>query len=231
MNIGVATVGLVAGIVVWWLAARRLTSRSWEAAGTLDGRDGAQLHESPPPARVALWVLLAVVSSFFALFMTAYLMRMSPHLVNGIDLRDWRPVAEPPVLWLNTLLLFAGSVAMQLGSSALRRWRFTLAGWGLAAGGVFAIAFQVDQWLAWRQLLAMGVYASSNPASAFFYVLTALHALHLVGGLVVWARALARMSRGRTTLAAVRLSVELCTVYWHYLLAVWVVLFGLLLVT
>lgn len=231
MNLVVATVALVAGILVWWMAARRLASRSWEAQGTLDGRDGAQAHDSPPPARVGLWVLLAVVTSFFALFMTAYFMRMSPHLVQGVDLRDWRPVAEPSILWLNTLLLLVASLAMQVASSALRRWRFTLAAWGLAGGGGFAIAFLLGQWLAWRELLADGVYASSNPANAFFYVLTALHALHLLGGLVVWARALTRMARGRATLETVRLGVELCTVYWHYLLAVWVVLFGLLLVT
>ena len=231
MNLVVATVALVAGLLVWWMAARRLTSRSWEAQGTFDGRDAAELHDAPAPARVGLWVLLAVVTSFFALFMTAYFMRMSPQPVHGVALRDWRPVAEPPILWFNTLLLLVASFAMQVASSALRRWRFTLAAWSLAGGGGFAIAFLLGQWLAWRQLLADGVYASSNPANAFFYVLTALHALHLIGGLLVWARALARMSRGRATLDTVRLGVELCTVYWHYLLAVWIVLFGLLLVT
>ncbi|HWJ06658.1 MAG TPA: cytochrome c oxidase subunit 3 [Steroidobacteraceae bacterium] len=231
MNLVVATVALVAGLLVWWMAARRLTSRSWEGQGTFDGRDAAELHSAPAPARVGLWVLLAVVTSFFALFMTAYFMRMSPEPVQGVGLRDWRPVAEPSILWFNTLLLLAGSVGMQVASTALRRWRFTLAAWGLAAGGAFALAFLLGQWFAWRQLHAAGLYAAANPANAFFFVLTGLHALHLLGGLVVWARALTRMARGRTTLEAVRLSVELCTVYWHYLLAVWVVLFGLLLVT
>jgi cytochrome c oxidase subunit 3 len=231
MNVFVASIALVVGILVWWMAARRLTSRSWQTQGTLDGRDAAQLHDAPPAARVGLWVLLAVITSFFALFMTAYLMRMSPHLVQGIDLRDWRPVREPAILWFNTLLLLTGSVAMQLASSALHRWHFTLATWGLAGGGAFAIGFLLGQWLAWQELRAAGVYAASNPAGAFFYTLTALHALHLFGGLLVWARALVRMLRGRATLDTVRLSVELCTTYWHYLLAVWVVLFALLLVT
>jgi cytochrome c oxidase subunit 3 len=231
MNLVVATFALLAGILVWWMAARRLTSRPWESQGTFDGRDGARLRAEPPSARVGLWVFLAVVTSFFGLLMTAYLIRMSPHLVQGVDLRDWRPVAEPPILWINTLLLAAGSVGMQFASSSLRRQRFALASRGLAAGGAFTVAFLVGQWLAWRQLQAAGYYAAANPANAFLYVLTGLHGLHLLGGLFVWGRAIVRMSRGSTSLGRIRLSVELCTVYWHYLLAVWIVLLGLLVIT
>jgi cytochrome c oxidase subunit III len=83
--------------------------------------------------------------------------------------------------------------------------------------------------VAWRQLQAAGYYATSNPANAFFYVLTGLHGLHLLGGLFVWAGAASRMYQGRA--GTTRLSVELCTVYWHYLLLIWLVLFGLLLIT
>jgi len=231
MNLVVATVALVAGIVVWWLAARRLTARGWEAQGTYDGRDAAELRRRPAPARIGLWVFLAVVTSFFTLFIAAYFIRMSPHLVQGVDLRDWRPVEEPAILWLNTALLLAGSAAMQFASAALRRGRPLGAGRALFAGGAFAIAFLLGQCLAWRQLQSAGLYAAGNPANAFFYVLTALHAVHLLGGLVVWGRAIVRMSRGFAPISSVRLSVELCTVYWHYLLVVWIVLFGLLLVT
>lgn len=231
MSLLAATVALIAGIAVWWMIARRLTSRPWEGQGTLDGWDDAQIGSTPVPARIGLWVLLAVITSFFALFMTAYLMRMSPHLVQGVDLRDWRPVTEPRILWVNTLLLLAGSAGMQLASSALRRQQFERSTRALLAGGLFTMAFLLGQCIAWRQLQAAGYYAAGNPANAFFYVLTGLHGLHLLGGLFVWGRALTRISRGRTTLASIRLSVELCTVYWHYLLVVWVVLFGLLLIT
>lgn len=231
MNLVVATAALLAGIVVWWLAARRLTARPWEAQGTYDGRDAAELRRGAAPARVGLWVFLAVATSFFTLFIAAYFIRMSPHLVQGVDLRDWRPVEEPAILWLNTALLAAGSAAMQFATTALRRGRPLGAGRALFAGGALAIAFLLGQCLAWRQLQAAGLYAAGNPANAFFYVLTALHALHLLGGLVVWGRAVVRMSRGNAPIASARLSVELCTLYWHYLFAVWVVLFGLLLVT
>ena len=231
MNLVVASVALVLGILVWWMAARRLTSRPWEGQGTFDGRDSALIHAEPPPVRVGLWVFLAVVTSFFVLLMTAYVIRMSPHLVQTIDLRDWRPVAEPPVLWLNTVLLAVGSVGMEIARRGLRDRHYDRAARGLLAGGAFAIAFLVGQWIAWRQLQAAGYYAAANPANAFFYVLTGLHALHLLGGLVVWARATARVLRGSTSLETTRVSVDLCTVYWHYLLAVWIVLLGLLVIT
>ena len=230
MNLVVATVALVAGILVWWLAARRLTTKGWEGQGTFDGRDTAQMRGTAP-ARAGLWVFLAVVTSFFALFVTAYLMRMNPGAAKGVVLHDWRPIAEPSILWANTALLVAGSACMQLASRSLRRRQFDRARLGMFAGGLFAIAFLAGQWLAWGQLLAAGYYASGNPANAFFYVLTGLHGLHLLGGLFVWGRSAGKLSHGRTAGGAVLLSVELCTVYWHYLLIVWLVLFALLLNT
>jgi cytochrome c oxidase subunit 3 len=95
------------------------------------------------------------------------------------------------------------------------------------AGGVFAFAFLAGQLLAWRQLNMMVAFDVTNPAIAFFYLITALHGLHLLGGLVAWGRTTAKVWRG-FDLVHVRLSVELCTVYWHFLLLVWLVLFGLL---
>jgi cytochrome c oxidase subunit 3 len=72
---------------------------------------------------------------------------------------------------------------------------------------------------------------ASNPATAFFYLLTGVHGLHLLGGLFVWGKTIVRMAQGGVELIDLRLSVELCTVYWHYLLLVWLVLFTLLLAT
>ena len=81
-----------------------------------------------------------------------------------------------------------------------------------------AFAFLAGQLWAWQQLNASGHFTSANPAYAFFFLLTALHGIHLLGGLWVWARATARVLRG-AEVGKVRLSVELCTVYWHFLLA------------
>jgi cytochrome c oxidase subunit 3 len=228
VSLTVAFAGIVAGVVVWWLAVRRLTTRPWEAQGTSDGRDSAGTL-GPPPARIALWILLAILTSLFALFITGYWMRMGHGMAHGLT-HDWHPVIEPRVLWFNTLLLALGSVAMQWARTAAGRndaGQVKLAWW---LGGGFAVAFLCGQYYAWQQLQAAGYYATVNPANASFYLLTGVHALHLMGGLVAWTRSAARMAHGAQP-DDVRLGVELCTVYWHYLLLVWLVLFALLLNT
>ena len=101
----------------------------------------------------------------------------------------------------------------------------------LFAGGAFAILFLAGQLFAWHQLRDSGYGLTSGPAGAFFYVLTGVHGLHLFGGLVVWLKTVARMRTRTVELIDVRLSIELCTVYWHYLLLVWLVMFALLLST
>jgi cytochrome c oxidase subunit III len=229
VSLTVAFAGILAGAVVWWLAVRRLTTRPWEAQGTSDGRDSAAGTVGPPSARVGLWIFLAVITSLFALFITGYWMRMGHGMAHGLT-HDWHPLAEPSVLWVNTVLLGLGSVAMQWARVAINRGDMAHARNAWWLGGGFAFAFLVGQYLAWRQLQATGYYAAANPANAAFYLLTGVHALHLAGGLVAWARGAARMARGGTP-DEVRLGVELCTVYWHYLLLVWLVLFGLLLRT
>ena len=172
-----------------------------------------------PTARLGLRVFLAVVTVLFLLLIMAYGSRM--------EFEEWRP--EPPVrlLWLNTAMLVLSSVAMQWARIAARRGEIDGVTIGLIAGGVFAFAFLGGQMLAWRQLNMMVGFDVTNPAIAFFYMITALHGLHLLGGLVAWGRTTAKVWRGFDA-SRVRLSVELCTVYWHFLLLVWLVLFGLL---
>ena len=230
MKLSVAFAALASGIVVWWLIVRRLTARPWEAQGSTAGREAAGVLD-PAPARTGLWVFLAVLTSLFALCITGYWMRMGHGPAAGVAPIDWRPLTEPRVLWLNTALLVLGSVSMQWARHAADRGDAARTQIAWLCGGVFAAAFIVGQGIAWRQLQAAGAYAASNPANAAFYLLTGLHAVHLIGGLVAWVRTSLRMFRVDSTVESTRLSVELCTVYWHFLLLVWLVLFGLLLKT
>ena len=230
MSLIAAMTALLAGIAVWWLAVRRLTARSWETHPA--GHDSGTMESLGLPAqKVGLWVLLAVVTSFFGLFITAYLMRMSPHPINGVALGDWQPVPEPSILWWNTLALLLASAGMQLARSAARRGGGALVRAGWLAGGAFALLFLFGQLAACRELQAAGYYATGNPANAFFYVLTTLHGLHLAGGLVAWTATTAMLGHDAAAPEASRLRGEMCTVYWHYLLVVWLVLFALLLAT
>ena len=180
-------------------------------------RDGSAFHV--PAATIGVRVFLVVVTVLFSLLIMAYGTRM--------EFEDWRPQPQVGLLWMNTAMLALSSIAMQWARIAVRRGEIDRVTIGLAAGGVFALGFLGGQILAWRQLSAMVAFDITNPAIGFFYLITALHALHLLGGLVVWGRTTARVFLG-FDVAHVRLSVELCTVYWHFLLLVWVVLFGLL---
>ena len=193
-----------------------LTEKSWESRTDLEADSSTFATE---PQRVALVFFLCVATVLFGLFITAYFIRM--------ELDDWRPMPESTLLWLNTGVLFLASVALQWTRMLLdgpRRDRLKL---GLLAGGLLTFGFVFGQFSAWQEMNAAGYFLSSNPANAFFYVLTGIHALHILGGLWVWTRASIRVWSGAEA-EEVRLAVELCTVYWHFLLLVWLLLFALL---
>lgn len=224
MSLSVAFVALLAGVVVWGLVVRRLTTKPWETSGSPEDLEAGSAV-SLPPAKIGLWTFLAVITSLFGLFISAYWMRMEH--AHG----DWNPLAVPRLLWLNTALLILSSAGMQGARGAAGRAQPDRVRVALIAGGVLALAFLAGQLVAWRQLSASGYFMASNPAIAFFYLLTGVHGLHLLGGLFVWGKTVVRMTQPGVELIDVRLSVELCTVYWHYLLLVWLVLFALLLST
>jgi cytochrome c oxidase subunit 3 len=208
----------MAAIAGWWLSQQRLGAKPWLEEGVIvDFRE--ESAPSMPPAKIGLGVFLAVVGSLFALFISAYSMRM--------ELIDWRSLPVPRLLWFNTGVLVLSSVALQWAHVAARRNDMDGVIVGLCAGGASAITFLVGQLLAWRQLSAAGYFLASNPANSFFYLITAAHGLHLMGGLVALGRTTAKVWRG-AAMTQVRLSVELCAIYWHFLLLVWLVLLALL---
>lgn len=212
---------LMAGLV-FWLLRQTIGVKPWVAeSATADHVPHVPDYATAP--RVGLVVFLAVVTSLFALALSAYMMRME---IAG----DWRPLPEPGLLWVNTGILVLGSVFFQLAWNAARRDDLAALGKTLAIGGAFTFAFIGGQYLVWQQLMAGGHYLTTNPANAFFYMLTALHAAHLLGGLVVWGWLIHKL-RGGAEPAELRSGVELCAVYWHYLLAVWAVLFSVVLTT
>jgi cytochrome c oxidase subunit 3 len=119
------------------------------------------------------------------------------------------------------------SVALQWAYLAARRNDLDGVMLGLLAGGAATVTFLLGQLLAWQQLIVAGYFVASNPANSFFYLLTAVHGLHLMGGLVALGRTTTKVWRS-TQMADVKLSVELCAIYWHFLLLVRLVLLGLL---
>jgi len=220
MTIILLLVATLAAIALWWLSQQRLAEKPWLESGPADS-----FHESSagrmPAAKVGLGVFLAVVSALFALFASAYTMRM--HMAT-----DWRSLPIPWLLWPNTGVLVLSSVAMAWAQAATRRGRIASLRTGLLIGGASAVLFLAGQVVACQQLAAAGFYAAANPANAFFYLLTALHGLHLLGGLVALGRAGAKVRRG-VPISQMTLGVDLCASYWHFLLLVWLAVFALLL--
>lgn len=164
-----------------------------------------------------LWVFIGVATTLFSLFVTSYVMRMSS--------ADAAAIQMPLQLWLSTALLVLGSVLLQraswsaseLANRSQRHW--------LMAGGGCAVAFIAVQWWAWQALLAQQITPVGNPAASFFYLLTAMHGLHVAGGLVGWAFTVRATSREPDP-AAAAWRIALCARYWHFLLLVWVALFA-----
>jgi len=219
MSVIIVFLLVVFGIAGWWLSQQRLMSKPWLEEGSVAAFPGTE-SGSMPPAKVGLGVFLAVVGALFALFGSAYFMRM------GVS--DWRALPVPQLLWLNTGVLALSSVAIQSALIAARRGQGDMVRLGLVTAGITAIAFLAGQLLAWRELEAEGYLLSDNPANSFFYVLTALHGLHIVGGLIGLAMVSVHAWTPNWPRERLKLGVELAAMYWHFLLFVWLCLFMLL---
>ncbi|MFS8054780.1 cytochrome c oxidase subunit 3 [Rhizobium sp. BR 317] len=207
----------IACIIAWWMARQRLTSKPWLETGLVD--DAPEMRgSSETTAKVGLGIFLAVVGALFALLISAYLTRLSGS--------DWWSIPIPRLLWVNTAALAASSVALQWAKTEARLDRSEMLNTALAVALVLAVLFLVGQVLAWRQLVAAGYVLADNPSNSFFYMITGLHGLHILGGLFVLGRTTIR-AQGNVGQARVRLSVDLCAIYWHFMLVVWLVLFAL----
>ena len=175
------------------------------------------LHEDQ--VRLGLWMFLATVTMLFAAFTSAYVVRRSGS--------DWRPVALPTILWLNTLFLAASSLALEAANRSGSRghWLRAMTAFGVALK--LGVAFLAGQVVAWRQMVSAGVYLPSSPHSSFFYMLTAAHALHVCAALAVLAWGARQTWAGGRNPRRWTASMGVCRTFWHYLGVVWLFLFAL----
>jgi cytochrome c oxidase subunit III len=204
------------------------TRRTPPAGGSGGGRlvpatgDLRAVKYSPPPASTGIWVVLASITMTFLAFTSALVVRQ-----GGAP--DWHHLTLPPILYLNTLLLIASSVALEIGRRDVRgfmtakdhvanpsRW--------LNIALVLGILFVAGQITAWMQLRAQGLYLATNPNSSFFYVLTVMHALHISGGLGGLTRVIRKLNHGTLR----KSTLDATSHYWHFMDGLWIYLLWLL---
>ncbi|HKV81548.1 MAG TPA: cytochrome c oxidase subunit 3 [Candidatus Sulfotelmatobacter sp.] len=190
------------------------------------GPGGDPRRESPRrpvPARachVGMWMAIAGIMMLFAAFTSAMVVR------RGISY-DWVATALPHVLYLNTLLLIASSFTLELARRSLAaddgdrfaRWLYVTV--------ILGLGFVAGQLLAWRELASHGVYLSTNPSSSFFYLLTAAHGLHLLGGIAALFYLVFQVRRLVQKLRR-RVAVDVTALYWHFMDGLWLYILILL---
>ncbi len=195
----------------------------WRNLVPADGNLRAVKDYSPAAASTGIWVGLAAISMTFAALTSALVVRKGASM-------DWRHFAMPSILYFNTLVLLASSVTLEISRrrvatymGGLRsqvahpaRWLYMTLGLGLV--------FVAGQYVAWTQLTAQGLYLATNPASSFFYVLTAAHVLHVLGGLGGLVLVISRLRRSVLR----RSTVDIASRYWHFMDVLWVYLLFLL---
>ncbi len=194
----------------------------WRNLVPADGELRLVQEYAPPPASTGIWVLLAGITMSFAAFTSALIVR------KGAS-NDWYHFTLPSVLYLNSLILVASSVTLELArrqiatymggprtTSAPARW--------LYATLFLGVLFVAGQYVAWLDLRSQGLFLATNPSSSFFYVLTAAHALHVLGGLGGLLNVTSKLRRGvlrRVTLVAT-------SRYWHFMGLLWLYLLWIL---
>lgn len=171
--------------------------------------------------RLLMWMFLATVAMLFAAFSSAYIVRRSGS--------DWTRIDLPNAVWVNTLVLCASSVALELGSWSGSRRRWNLALWGVGGALVMGLGFLAGQVHAWQQLQLAGIYLPSSPHSSFFYLLTGAHGAHVVGALALLGYACV-VATGSARVEPRRWSnvTALARTFWHFLLGVWLAVLVLL---
>jgi cytochrome c oxidase subunit 3 len=183
-----------------------------------DGNLKAVDDHSTEPARTGIWVGLAAITMSFAAFTSALFVRQS-------SATDWHHLSIPPIVFLNTLVLLASSVTLEIARKRLSQFmrnkegtrRVPLTWLGITLG--LGLIFVVGQYAAWLKLRAEGLYLATNPNSSFFYVLTAMHALHVLGGLGGLLRVINKLRQ--PVLSLRRSTMDATSYYWHFMGILW----------
>lgn len=176
-------------------------------------------------AKVIAWFLLLVVGMTFAGLIGAYVM------VSTNEAAEWKPFELPVQVWISTILILISSISYHFAKRSIdidsidkgRKW--------LLVTTVLGAAFISSQILSWFALTKRGLYMQGNPYAGFFYILTAVHVAHVLGGIIALGSIVLRSwnaADGEMERAKRRNLARAVGWYWHFMGALWIVLFVLL---
>ena len=198
-----------------------LTEKPWEQDQIEADNEHQGQTVNLTKQKLGLRTIMAASTVLFSLFVVAYSDRMLVH--------DWRNMPEPWLLWFNTGILVISSLVFHQTTKYATNELFDKTKNCLYFIGFLAYSFLIGQLIVWYQLMNTGYYATSNVANAFFYLFTTIHGLHIIGGIYFWGKTTSKFIKRSLKKEEINNLIDICAVYWHFLLAVWLVLFGLML--
>jgi len=191
-----------------------------------DQPEMGQYDESvPDKSKVVTWFLLLVVTMTFGGLVGAYV------VVFTNNVAEWKPFQLPIQVWLSTIIIIISSITYHIAQRGveandhqkLRRY--------LIVTTVLGASFISSQVLAWMALVDRGLYMSGNPYAGFFYILTGIHAAHVLGGVIALGAIILRTATPteyEPELVYRRNLARSVGWYWHFMAVIWIVLFVLL---
>lgn len=191
-----------------------------------NGAEHSASQRAPGAGRLAMQLVLVSISVLFLTIAVVYLLRSRTAL-------QWNPVGVPAFLWVSTALILASSWTLEAARRAFRGLQIRPYARWILITFFLGLGFLLSQVLALRQLIARGIYLRHNPHSSLFYVVTGAHGVHLVGGMLALFYLIVRASLVRGDVGAALEGqytvMSVATMYWHFLDALWVALFLMLL--
>lgn len=172
------------------------------------------------PKKFALWIFIGSVVMVFAALTSAYMVRQA----DG----NWMLFDLPDLFWITSVIILVSSGTMHWAYLAAKRDNLQATKIAISITTVLGIAFLIGQFLAWGELVKRNVYLVGNPSGSFVYVLSGLHGMHIIGGVVFLLIVLVAVFRYKVHSKNLAL-VEMCATYWHFLDGLWLYLFVFLL--
>lgn len=168
------------------------------------------------PKKFGVWLFLVTIFMIFAALSSAYIVRRA----EG----NWSYFELPSLFWINTLVILLSSATLHWAYLSAKRDNLESVKIATLLTTILGMAFMVGQYMAWTQLVSNSVHLVGNPSGSFVYIISGLHAAHVIGGVIFLLILLASTQRGKVHSKSMN-QIEMSATYWHFLGGLWLYLF------